>query len=388
MTRGRALAFGGLLVAMVAPAVLFPSRATSGDEPHYLLVTNSLLHDRDLELQEDYRRVEAGGADAGVWFRGVWLHHHTIVVGHGLWLKLACVPPGAVEVPAHPPAFPAMLALLVVPFRPAKDRTEHFAGVAVALLAWLAAVATFAGALRAGLTPRRAAVAAGLLVASPWLAYARGFYSEIAIGLALALGFWALQAGRPGLAAAAAAAAAILKPPFALVGAAWIVERWWAGERRAALRMAAVLGAAGLALVAFNVGFAKTPVVAGAEGFVPARSLRWLFGTLFDLKHGLFVFVPWALVAAVDLRRWRAMLLPALPYLALVGAHATLGGFCYGPRYWIPFLPWFAIAAAGVSGRGARIALAGLAIATAAFALPAAVRYSQLFDQVPWAAWR
>src|SRR5262249_11678863 len=34
-----------------------PPQVTSGDEPHYLMVVNSILFDRDLTLQEDYFRV-------------------------------------------------------------------------------------------------------------------------------------------------------------------------------------------------------------------------------------------------------------------------------------------------------------------------------------------
>ena len=53
---------------------------TSGDEPHYLLILNSILRDGDLQLEADYRRVAAGGGDAGMRFRGVHLDHHTILV--------------------------------------------------------------------------------------------------------------------------------------------------------------------------------------------------------------------------------------------------------------------------------------------------------------------
>src|ERR1700693_1294493 len=60
----------------------------AGDEPHHLLVLNSILFDHDLELQDDYDR--AGVApDAG----GIQLpDHHTILVNrrlgkHGTWLE-------------------------------------------------------------------------------------------------------------------------------------------------------------------------------------------------------------------------------------------------------------------------------------------------------------
>jgi hypothetical protein len=44
----------GRNLTVVAPRVI------SGDEPHYLMVLNSIL-DHDLELQDDYERLSRGG---------------------------------------------------------------------------------------------------------------------------------------------------------------------------------------------------------------------------------------------------------------------------------------------------------------------------------------
>ncbi len=41
------------------------ARAFSGDEPHYLLMLNSLLNDGDLDLANNYANVHAGGNQAG-----------------------------------------------------------------------------------------------------------------------------------------------------------------------------------------------------------------------------------------------------------------------------------------------------------------------------------
>ncbi|HUH00370.1 MAG TPA: hypothetical protein VML75_00165, partial [Kofleriaceae bacterium] len=84
------VAAGAALIAMVAlPFVGWSAErgvewaepaSYSGDEPHYLMVVNSLLFDRDLDLREDYDRVRAGSDDAGRRFRGAQLDHHTIVL--------------------------------------------------------------------------------------------------------------------------------------------------------------------------------------------------------------------------------------------------------------------------------------------------------------------
>src|SRR4030095_1153605 len=55
-------------------------QAARGDEPHYLMIINSILFDKDLQLQEDYRRVEQGGWEAGKFHHGRRLDNHTSLV--------------------------------------------------------------------------------------------------------------------------------------------------------------------------------------------------------------------------------------------------------------------------------------------------------------------
>src|SRR5438270_13998221 len=60
--------------------VFGPDRVLSDDEPHYLLLINSLLNDGDLDLANNYAHVHAGGQDAGmVWAGGRMLDHHTVL---------------------------------------------------------------------------------------------------------------------------------------------------------------------------------------------------------------------------------------------------------------------------------------------------------------------
>src|SRR5438552_3458551 len=112
--------------------------ALSGDEPHYLVAINSLLHDGDLALTDDYGRAFEGGWEAGRRFRLVRLDHHTILYDgreHALWntvfdwkTPLACRPPcvpfkrlsprfpddgGAVERSSHAVGFPILAAALL-----------------------------------------------------------------------------------------------------------------------------------------------------------------------------------------------------------------------------------------------------------------------------------
>jgi hypothetical protein len=45
--------------------ILGPAQVVSGDEPHYLLMLNSLLDDGDLDLSNQYAAVHAGMTAAG-----------------------------------------------------------------------------------------------------------------------------------------------------------------------------------------------------------------------------------------------------------------------------------------------------------------------------------
>ncbi len=68
-----------LLLLFYAPFIVRPY-VFSGDEPHYLLLANSLRWDGDLELSDDYLDVAAGSDRAGALFPGVDLDHHTVLV--------------------------------------------------------------------------------------------------------------------------------------------------------------------------------------------------------------------------------------------------------------------------------------------------------------------
>jgi len=46
-----------------------------------------------------------------------------------------------------------------------------------------------------------------------------------------------------------------------------------------------------------------------------------------------------------DSRRLRSISIPCLLMAGLLMSFGSTGGAAYGPRYWVPFLPWFAILA-------------------------------------------
>lgn len=422
----RVAVFGGLLLAFLfvpwvnwTPAHGFDlarPRVHSGDEPHYLLIVNSLLRDHDLVLGDDYRRVRAGGAEAGLDFRGDELDHHTILVdatGHALWQRVydwrthlaqggfARLEPGfanAIEVPAHPPAFPALVALVLWPLRLAPAALEPWAICVVSLLCFATLLALYAAARRADFTEREALSAVLLAgLSSPLLPYARSFFSEPAIALALALALWARLLRRPVLCGAFCFLAAAIKPPFGLVALGWALI----GDRRQARDLLATFAALCVALAAFNLRLAHTPLISGTTGFVPAAGPQELGLLFFGNSHGLFAFAPWTaaglfVAARAAVRRepglLRELAWGALPVLALFSVAAVeAGGFCYGPRYLIPFLPWLSLATVAAwreAGTRWRAVIAALALASAAIAVPGALRYRDLFDRASTAVFQ
>ncbi len=83
----------------------------------------------------------------------------------------------------------------------------------------------------------------------------------------------------------------------------------------------------------------------------------------------------------------RHMMIP-LGLFAVVVATVGFGpGFSYGPRYWVPFLPWMALAAAiawSQGGRSTRTVLALFLLVGAVINVPGALRYPQVLSRPFW----
>jgi hypothetical protein len=311
-----------------------------GDEPHYLMVAESLLRDGDLSLEEDYleKRYTA--------FHDAPLSAHYRVRGKGSEIfSLHAVG----------------LSILVLP----AYALAGYVGASV-FLAFLAAL--LAGEIREwvrGLSGRDGlAEAAGWVFAlsPPLLFYVGLVFTEVPAALAIAYG---LRRGRePGLGAAGAltvglAAAALpwLNVRYAPLAVIVVLHALWHHRRlgRAlALALPGVVSAVGVALYHQALyGFLDPRRVYGRRPELALGTLReGLPGLLFDQEFGLLVYAPVLFLAVPGLvalwRRDRASTLAAGAMVAVVvltagSWHMWRGGFNPPGRFLVPVLAVLAV---------------------------------------------
>jgi hypothetical protein len=315
-----------------------------GDEPHYLMVAESLLRDADLSLEDDYARGRYRV------FHDAPLEPHYRVRGRdGEIFSLHAVG----------------LSVLVLPAWAAAG----YAGVSV----WLAFVAALvAREVREWvreLTGREAlADAAGwaAVLSAPLAHYAGLVFTEVPAALALSFGLRAGRRNASWAVASAGACAAVLPwlnvryTPLAVVV---VAHALWRSPRRAPWLLApGVVSAAGLLLYHQALyGFWDPRRVYGRRPELALSTLgEGLPGLLLDQEFGLLAYAP-ALVLAVPgfavlARRDRRLALAAgLAVAAVVLTagtwHMWRGGFNPPGRFLVPIAPLLAVAAALVVDR-------------------------------------
>lgn len=229
----------------------------------------------------------------------------------------------------------------------------------------------------------------GAGLASPWLAYTKSFLPETAAGLALILALWALESRKPGWTGLACGVAAAIKPPFVVAGVGFIAERLWTRQWREAAEMLVIFGLCGVGLLYWNWWLARTWIIPiyGPRPEVYPTALRSLYETFLGPKYGLFRFAPWV-IFAIPALRYRLDIGISLAFYVLVLAYVRpIASTCYGPRFWVAFLPWLAIAAFegsgftkpfnlnGFSARLKQLGFATLVILGVLIAIPDALHY-------------
>jgi hypothetical protein len=342
-----------------------------GDEPHYLVMAQSLLSDGDLDLRDEFKHREYSGFFAGT------LQPHTSPRS-----------PAGRTYSIHAPGLAALLL-------PAYALGGHLgARLFMSALAALTALLVHRLVRDVSIHPGAATAAWAILAFTPPLAlYAVALYPEVPAALATAA-FLILARRDPGwggaiLAAVVASALPWLHPrllPLAGLGLALTLARRcpWAARVSAAAVFAASLS---LLLLFFRSLYGRASLAAAyGPGFstdvTPARAPWGAAALLLDRQFGLLAVAPvfvLALAGGAALLRWRpgdatrAALLGGATFLTGASFSMWWGGACPPARFVVPALPALALALAPAlhARRDAAAALGGIGLALVAVAADA-----------------
>ena len=253
------------LVAVAASAVGVPTRATYGarttaDEPQYLLTALSLAEDGGLDISDELDDER-------------WRAFHEAALPQQTRLL-----PGDRRISPHDPLLPVLLApaVAVGGWIAGKWTLVLLAGVLAALLVWTAVT-------RLAVTPRTAALVAGVLAASvPLAPYGSQVYPELPAALAVTAGVAALLAPlrRLGVVTVGMACCALpwlgikYAPVAGVLGALALIRLWRDGRRSAVAALAGGLAIAGVVyLVVHQSVWTGWTVYASADHFVESGEL-------------------------------------------------------------------------------------------------------------------
>lgn len=376
--RGAVVA-GAVYLALV-PFVL--SRGpVDGDEPFYLLVTESLVRDGDFDLRNQYASLassETGRTD--------------LVPQLG-----DPVGPNGEQYSRHEP----LLSFMLVPGYLAGGL--HGAVATIALLAALAVWSMLTLLEEEGVSRRTTLLVFPLLAfGPPLLAYATRLWPEAPAAFFFAEALRAARRGRRTRAGVALVLLSLLKLRFALIAAA-LVAGWLflqRESRRKALVALALLSIPALAILALYPQAVTVRMFDPGDVFTLRNYLRGLGGLLVDGQAGLLFQAPlWFLGLAAALR-WRELgpaakvgIVAACPYLLLLFPRSEWhGGWSPPLRYLVVFAPLFALLAASALERARpRGAFALAAAWSAGLAIHALAFPNSLFQiasgESVWARW-
>jgi hypothetical protein len=348
----------------------------SGDEPHYLVMANSLIDDGDFDLANNYRDVHRGGLQAGRRFAGEPLDHHvnwyengTLVKwwqayemdpekwaaddeGHPVATVRAEWGPRSVperEYSQHPVGLPFLLAPILYPFR-GTALVEPVAllcsalATAVGCCAWCWLVWPYAKSPGPILT-----AASATYLGSPLWHYGQCLYAESFLACFAVVAYAAaLRGGRFGIAGVFLGAGVLAKAPFGLLAAPLIVDALARRNVKQAVACAVPMMLAGCVVLEWNRrmygGWLSNP-----QEWEPGSLTDGLCGLFLSREHGLLLAAPALVLAALAVPLWfRRQRRDAIVMLLGVALYGGLmadwgqwwGGTCYSARLILPIVPF------------------------------------------------
>ena len=372
---GRGFVFAASLVVFIGVGhYVKQAQGFSGDEPHYLVITHSLLVDRDLRIENNHQNLDYWDFWPGE------LRMHYLARGRD-----------GVIYSIHSPGLPAFLL-------PAYAVTGHWGALAmVGLMAALAALAMFDLATSIGSRPIAFATWAAVAFTIPFGLHSWLIFPEMPAALLMAwVALWVWRDGpdRPWPWVWRGAALSLLPwlhmkfSVLLLVSGLWLAFQLWPRIRLVVAFLAPIAISGVLWLGSFYVMYGDfNPTV--AYGYSQGAGLAWLniprglLGLSFDQEYGLLPYSPifavsvlgaWAMVRRRDTRGYLiGVLLLIVPFLvSTTRLYMWWGGGSVPARFLVPILPLLApmitVAIRDLRGSAARSAIAlGLAYSVLAF---------------------
>ena len=349
-------AFAGAIYLILVPHVM--QWPVDGDEPYYLLVTESLVRDRDLDLRNQYQGLAQSET------RRTDLEPQ---------LGDPVGPDGQQYSRTEP-----FLSLLLVPGYLILGLSGALATMGI--LGGLLVRSTMQLFEEQGVPRSLANACYGFFAfGPPVLFYSTRIWPEVPAALFFVESLRAMELRRPVRFILAVLAISLLKVRFIPIAVLLVVL--FAIRFRPRWQTVAV--AAGVLLVPLLVAFAVTGGFLNVHELWELRPqglgryLRGFFGLLLDAQTGILFQAPFYLVGVLALTRWREVppaarngLLASLLYLFLLFPREEWhGGWSPAIRYLVVLLPALALAAVVLLKRVSPSLLAMLSVATAALTI-------------------
>lgn len=421
-----------LLVPLIFGSPLSPRefdvglpRVFSGDEPHYLVMLNSVLSDGDLDVANNYIAAHRGGLAAGRAFAGQPLDHHTVWYEGAMrrhWKDVyelasqkwdrdaegfpvprlrpgqAAPQPDQAETSQHSPGLALMLAPLLLPLR-GTDLVEP-AAILCSALAMIVGMLMFRSLLKTWTTRPLVvdAVTAVTFLATPVWHYARSLFNEsFMLMFATAAYSLTLRGRSPVIAGTAIALGMLMKPTFLLLALPLLALHLYERNLRGAIVLALPLAAAVAVTLSLNaalLGAPWRPVQEWQQG----SPFSGAFGIFFSPKYGLLITAPAIIVAFAawprflrSFRRDASVLLAgaALQFVLFANYKIWWSGASYSLRYMVPVLPMIFAALVCVvethwwRSRAWRSAVVVICVVSFAINARAAIQYWNVFGTNP-----
>src|SRR4030095_14342994 len=336
-------------------------RVITGDEPHYLVLINSLLKDGDLDVKNNYESSRMGDLQAGEFWSGKNLDHQTVWYEGNQRMEGWRGQKGTSEKSDHPEysTHGPGLSFLLYPFLYLFKGTSYveplsvyFSGIVTVL-----AMLTFWYWVRGYVEDSFYANLITLVtfLGTPAWHYGRTLYTEpYLLFFGIAAYYFAMKKSNGYVSGLCIALGMLMKSPFILLMFPLLTRFLFLKNLKAASALL-VFPAISLAVIlALNQIMFGSPFRT-SQIWEPPPLFRAMRETLFDLHHGLFFFAPAAFLALLGWpvffrsEKWDAYIIFSgfLLYFGFMMLWPSLGRH-YGPRHVLPVVPFLFIGAAKI----------------------------------------